>query len=275
MKRADIAYATQSQLRPIEAGELDYIDRNRAAWDRWAPGHIAAGRRAWQDEDLRWGLWGVPESELALLEGIELGGDAIELGCGTAAVSAWLARKGLRPVAVDISSKQLETAEGLQRQFGVAFPLVSGNAESILFDDGSFDVAISEYGASLWCDPRRWVPEAQRLLRPEGRLIFFTNSCFLLTCTSLDGEFAGDRLMRDYFDRFRIEFDLDGAVEFHLTHGHWIRLLRQHGFVVDDLIEVRPPPRAKPRVGIVTSDWARQWPSEEIWVARRVGDGAH
>jgi hypothetical protein len=28
--------------------------------------------------------------------------------------------------------------------------------------------AISEYGASIWCDPYAWIPEAARMLRPAG-----------------------------------------------------------------------------------------------------------
>jgi SAM-dependent methyltransferase len=262
-------HAAWELLRPMDQEELDYIERNRAAWEKWAPGHIGAGHKAWQDEDLCWGIWGLPESELRLFDGLQEKEDAIELGSGTAAISAWLARQGVRPVALDFSSKQLQTADGFQREFGVWFPLVCANAEQVLFEDDSFDIAVSEYGASLWCDPQRWLPEARRLLRTNGQLIFFTNSSLLMACTPPDGGPPSDQLVRDYFDRYRIEFDDDGAVEFHLPHGHWVEMLRRNDFVLERLIEVRPPPGAKPRVGIVTADWARRWPSEEIWVARK------
>jgi SAM-dependent methyltransferase len=248
----------------------DYVERNRAFWDRLAPMHITAGRKAWGADELRWGLWGTPESDLQLLVGLEAGEDAIELGCGTAAISAWLARRGMRPVAVDVSQAQLRNAENLQLDFDLRFPLICANAEEIAFDDESFDLAVSEYGASLWCDPRRWLAEAGRLLRGEGRLIFVTNSALLLACTPADGGPVGERLVRDYFAPERVEFEHDGPVEFHLTHGQWIRLLREHGFVVDDLIEVQPGPKAKPQFDFVTLEWARRWPSEEIWIARRV-----
>ena len=39
----------------------------------------------------------------------------------------------------------------------------------------SFDLAISEYGAAIWADPYKWIPEAARLLRPGGQLIFLGN----------------------------------------------------------------------------------------------------
>jgi SAM-dependent methyltransferase len=255
---------------PAEA-ELAYIQRNKAAWEQWAPAHIAAGRKAWQADELLWGLWRTPESELGLLDGFESQEDAIELGSGTAAISASLARRGLRPVAVDFVRGQLRTAETLQREFGPTFPLIPANAENVPFDNESFDLAVSEYGASVWCSPHKWLPEAHRLLRPEGRLIFFTNSALLLTCTPPDGGPVEDRLARSYFARYRVEFEPNGSVEFHLTHGDWIRLLRATGFAIDDLIEVQPDPSAEPGFEFVSPDWAQRWPSEEIWVAHKTG----
>lgn len=249
--------------------DVDYVERNKAVWEQLAPAYIITGRTAWQTEELRWGLWGKRESELGLLEGFGSGEDAIELGCGSAAISAWLARRGLRPVGVDIARGQLHNAEVLQNEFNLRFPLIRANAEQVAFENDSFDLAVSEYGASLWCNPRRWLPEANRLLRPEGRLVFFTNSALLLTCTPYEGGPVSDRLIRDYFSRYRVEFDHDGAVEFHLTHGQWIRLLRETGFIIDDLIEVQPDPGAKPRFDFVSEEWARRWPSEEIWVAHK------
>jgi SAM-dependent methyltransferase len=237
------------------------------AWEQWAPSQIAPGRRAWEADELRWGLWAKHESELRLLEGFGAREDVIELGCGTAAICAWLARRDSRPVAVDFSAAQLRTVETFQRDFGVSFPVVRGLAEDVPFDYESFDLVLSEYGASTWCDPGRWLPEAHRLLRPEGRLIFFTNSALLLSCTPSDGGAVGNVLVRDYFSRYRVEFESFGPVEFHLTHGDWIRLLHKTGFSIENLIEIRPDSTDEPRFDVVSTEWARQWPSEEIWVA--------
>ena len=257
------------EIVAVGAVPSDYVERNRVAWDRWAVNYIAAGRKAWTDSHLRWGIWGIAESELELLAELQAGSDVIELGCGTAAISACVARAGFRPVAVDVSRAQLDVAARLQDELGPSFPLIHANAEQVPFDTESFDLVISEYGASLWCEPHRWLAEANRLLRPQGGLIFVTNSPLLMVCTPESGERAGDRLLRDHFASPVREFPEDGVVEFHLTHGNWVQLLRAHGFVLERLVELRPPHGARPRFEFVSIEWARRWPSEEIWVARK------
>jgi SAM-dependent methyltransferase len=250
----------------------EHVRRNRAAWDEWAQQYAEPAEVAWASSEPSWGIFGVPESRLRILPDDLAGQDAIELGCGAAYVSAWLARRGARVVGIDNSRAQLATAERLQREHGLDFPLLHGNAEAMPFPDASFDFAISEYGACLWADPHRWVPEAARLLRPGGRLVFLTNSTLMMLCTPVEnGVAATDRLLRPAFGMFRVEWPGDPGVEFHLSHGEWIRLLRGSGFEVEDLVEVLPPDGATARCGFVTFDWARQWPCEEVWKARRRG----
>ncbi|MGI8549886.1 MAG: class I SAM-dependent methyltransferase [Dehalococcoidia bacterium] len=179
-------------------------------------------------------------------------------------------RREARPVGLDNSSEQLRTARGLRAEFGLSFPLIHGDAEQAPLRGTAFDLAICEYGACLWCDPYRWIPEAARLARPGGRFINLVNATLLTLCASAeDGVPAGDRLLRDYFGLRRLEWGDDGSVEFHLGCGDWIRLLRQHGFDVENLIELRPAEGASTRFPIVTTEWARRWPTEEVWVAHK------
>ncbi len=249
---------------------LEHVARNQAYWDDLARQFVEAGERGWAKKEPTWGIWQVPEAELQIFSEQLSGKDAIELGCGTAYISAWLSRRGARVVGVDNSEHQLRTARRLQQQYGVDFPLIHGNAESIAYPDASFDFAISEYGACLWADPYLWVPEAARLLRPGGQLVFLTNA-FLLTLCAPDeeGVAATERLLRPAFGMYRVEWPEDPGVEFHLSHGDWIRLLRRTGFEVEDLIEVRPAVGAISRYPFVTIDWARKWPCEEVWKARK------
>jgi SAM-dependent methyltransferase len=250
----------------------EHVRRNRVQWDAWAASYVANGQTNWARADPAWGIWDVPESEVRLLPDNLAGKDAIELGCGTAYVSAWLARRGARVVGIDNSKAQLATAQRLQREHGLDFPLVHGNAETVPHADASFDFAISEYGACLWCDPALWIPEAARLLRPSGRLVFLTNSFLMALCTPPeDGVAATERLLRPASGMYRLEWPGDQSVEFHLSHGDWIRLLHRNGFEIEDLVELWPPADAVTRFPFVTREWARQWPSEEVWKVRKRG----
>ena len=212
------------------------------------------------------------ESELHLLPEDLAGMDTIELGCGTGYVSAWLARRGARPVGIDNSAAQLATARRLQEEFGITYPLLHGNAERVPLADSSFDLAISEYGASIWCDPYRWIPEAARRLRPGGRLLFLGNGTLLMLCApDEDGVPAQGRLLRPSFGMRRFEWRGSDEVEFHLSYGDRLRWLRREGFDTEDLVEVRPPADATSRHPQVTLEWARRWPCEEVWKARKRG----
>ena len=248
----------------------EHVLRNRVQWDLWAQDFVATGEADWARDSPTWGIWSVPESELRMFPDDLDGKDVIELGCGTAYVSSWMARRGARPVGIDNSEVQLGKARRLQREHGLDFPLLHGSAEAVPYPDASFDFAITEYGASLWCDPERWVPEAARLLRPGGRLVFMVNSYLLSLCMSeQQNEAASKELQRSAFGMGRTEWAFETGVEFHLSHGDWIRVLRKNGFIVEDLLEVRAPENASTRYSFVDIGWARQWPSEEVWKVRK------
>jgi hypothetical protein len=84
---------------------------------------------------------------------------------------------------------------------------------------------------------------------------------------------ASEALQRPHFGMHRFEWeDGEGSVEFAIVHGDMIRLLRSSGFEVEDLVELKAPDDAvTPEVGYVlaTAEWSRQWPIEEVWVARK------
>jgi SAM-dependent methyltransferase len=251
-------------------GPADHVLSNRAAWDQLAADYAEEGQHGWAAAEPSWGIWSVPEAQARILPAGLAGRDCLELGCGTGYVSAWLARRGARVTGLDNSPAQLATARRLQERFGPRFPLIHANAEQAPFAAAGFDVVISEYGASIWCDPYVWIPEAARLLRPGGELIFLVNSVLLmLTVPDEDNVPATERLLRPYFGMHRFEWPDDESVEFHLGHGDMIRLLRRCGLEVEDLIELRPEPGATTRHLLATLDWARRWPCEEVWKARK------
>lgn len=254
----------------VTDSRADEVALNRALWtvvnERFTD---AAADAMWERPDAVWGLFAVPERELGVLGEVR-GLDVLELAAGTAYVSAWLARLGARPVAVDLSGEQLATARRLQRSIGPSFPVLQCDIERLPLGDACVDLVVSEHGAAAWGDPERWLPEAARVLRPGGRLVFLTNSHLSALCVPPDEGVAGERLLRGYGEAYRVQWP-GGGVEFHPSHGDWVRLLRSSGFAVEGLHEVfAPTDRADhPFYEIVTPQWASRWPAEELWVARR------
>jgi SAM-dependent methyltransferase len=251
----------------------DSIAGNVADWTRTNAEYTdPRAAEAWAKEEITWGVFGVPDGELGSPLGDVSGLDVVELGCGTAYFSARLARLGARPVGVDPTPAQLATAQRMQGETGIVFPLVEAPGERVPLPDSSFDVAFSEYGASLWADPRLWVAEASRLLRSKGRLVFLTNSVLAYLCFPDEG-YAEERLHRPQAGMYRISWPTEQGVEYHLSHGDWIKLLHANGFEVEDLIEVYAPPNAEDHgyYETVTAEWAAKWPAEDLWVAHLRG----
>jgi SAM-dependent methyltransferase len=256
----------------MSSAEPDSVGINRGVWtlsnERYGD---ANALRQWRAPEISWGTWAVPESELRALPDDLAGLDVAELGCGVAYFSAWLARRGARPVGVDPTPAQLETARRCQRETGIEFPLLEGFGEAVPLPDSAFDLVLSEYGASIWADPYGWIPEAARIARPGGVLVFLRNSTLSILCSPDTGPIV-DRLVRPQFGMHRLDWRGDGGgIEFHLGHGDWVKLLRANGFEILDLSEIRAPASGKTHefYDHVQVEWAREWPSEEIWVARK------
>jgi SAM-dependent methyltransferase len=257
----------------VSAPELpDYVRTNREHWTKNNAAFTdGSAEGAWNEQEISWGLWNTPEAAIHALPDVT-GKDVVELGCGTAYVAAWLKRRGARRVVgVDITPAQLDTARRLNTKYALGLELVEANAEATNLPGASFDLAVSEYGASIWCDPYKWIPEAARLLRPNGELVFLRNSTLSLLCMPDAGR-VQEQLQRPQLGLRRIDWPDGPETEFHLGHGDLIRLLRASGFEVLDLVEIYAPADAvdHPFYGEYMSvEWAQQWPSEEMWRARK------
>jgi SAM-dependent methyltransferase len=250
----------------------DHIRANRRLWNADADDYQRRNASQIRDQAftgrLGWGLWNLPEAELQVL-GEVAGRDVLEFGCGGAQWSTALARNGARPVGTDLSERQLAHALALRAETGIVFPLVQADAERLPFRDASFDIVFADHGAFSFADPYRTVPEAARVLRPGGLLAFNRTSPIFELATPLDADHPGDRLVHDYFDLHRLAYP-DGSVEFDLPYGGWIRLFRDCGLVVEDLIEPRPGRDAVSTYRDATDvAWSRRWPAECIWRARK------
>jgi SAM-dependent methyltransferase len=233
--------------------------RNRAAWDARSDEYQAQHAAQLEAEPCAWGTWSIPESEIQAL-GDVANKDVLELGCGAAQWSIGLLGRGARPVGLDNSARQLEHARRAMAAAGVEFPLVHASADHVPLPDTSFDIVFCDHGAMSWADPYQTVPEVARLLRPNGLLVFNVTTPVLIVASDPDA---------DYFRLGRSESP-EGSIEFQLGYGAWIRLLHRHGFLIEDLIELRPSPNATTTYDLAPLEWARRWPAEHIWKARKL-----
>ena len=247
-----------------------HVRRNRASWNREADDYQREHASQLNRFDRpSWGVWEIPEATLEVLGEVR-GKDVLEFGCGGGQWSIALARRGARPVGLDLSIRQLGHAARLMSDAGERFPLVNANAERVPLADGSFDVVFCDHGAMTFTDPYVTVPEVARVLRPGGLFAFNMASPLIWLCWGEGEEAPGPELVRDYFGLRRATWPT--SVEFQLPYGEWIRLFRDNGFEVLDLVELRPPPRARTTYpDFAPPGWARRWPGENIWKLRKSG----
>jgi SAM-dependent methyltransferase len=251
----------------------EHVAANREYWDNNAHEWVSAGERSWLQLEPTWGIWALPESELKMLPGDMAGMRTIELGCGTGYVSGWMMRLGATAVGIDNSAEQLKTAEKLMNEHHMPFELIHGNAEVVPYPDASFDFAISEYGAAIWADPLKWIPEAHRLLKPGGELVFLGSHPLAIITTPLNGEPSEPFLHRNYFELYRAdwrEVEVDpGGIEFNLPISAWLKLFRETGFEVLDYLELQAPDHFDETKFSSPANWSKQWPSEQVWKLRK------
>ena len=249
--------------------EPDYLAANRAAWTG-ANAEYTDGKAhgAWAQEHIDWGTTRTRESDVNVLPDVA-GKDVVELGCGTGYFGAWLARRGARVVGVDVTPAQLDTARRMEAEFGLGLTFVEANAEDTGLPGDSFDLVLSEYGASIWCDPAKWLPEAARLLHDGGHLVLLRNSTLAVLCMTEEGG-ESETLQRPQRGLYRLDWtEPHPETEFQLGHGELFGLLRKSGFEEEALVELFAAEDAvRHEYYSMNAEWAKKWPSEEIWRAR-------
>jgi ubiquinone/menaquinone biosynthesis C-methylase UbiE len=226
------------------ADPLESARASRQWWDATAADYQAEHGAFLGDADFVWGPERLREAEAGLL-GDVAGRRVLEIGCGGAQCSRWLAQQGADVVAFDLSGEQLRQAAALNVSTGVQVPLLLADAQRLPFADASFDLACSAYGAVPFvADSAGVMREVARVLRPGGRWVFSTTHP-IRWCFPDDPGPAGLTVDSSYFDRRAyVEQDDRGTatyVEHHRTIGDRVREIVAAGLVVVDVVEPEWP----------------------------------
>ncbi|HEX5740631.1 MAG TPA: class I SAM-dependent methyltransferase [Pilimelia sp.] len=217
---------------------------SRGWWDRDADAYQAAHGHFLGDADFVWCPERLREAEARLL-GDVAGRRVLELGCGAAAASRWLAAAGAEVVAVDLSAGMLRHAAQAAARTGIAVPLVQADALAMPLRDASFDLVCTAFGAVPFvADSAALMREVARVLRPGGRWVFSVTHPIRWIFLDDPGE-NGLVAVHSYFDR-RPYVEQDGRgrltyVEQHRTLGDRVRELVGAGLTLVDLVEPEWP----------------------------------
>jgi SAM-dependent methyltransferase len=253
----------------------DHVSKNRLHWEDQSATYQAANAGQLDRWDrLAWGTWDRPEDEVSALENVT-GLRALEYGCGGCQFGIKVVGRGARVTGLDFSEAQLRHGRAKMDETGVRFPVVQADGERIPFRRDTFDLVFCDHGVMGFADPHRTVPEVARVLRPGGLFVFNGTTPWIWVAWG-EEDLPPSRVMRrDYFGLGRAELDDPEwrTTEFQLTYGDWIRLFRDNGFVIEDLIELRPLADATTTyVDYAPLEWARAFPCEHIWKVRKAPD---
>jgi SAM-dependent methyltransferase len=242
------------------------IEANRNHWNQSSNAYQAEHDPQIGAAPRLWGMFSLPDSDLKAM-GDVAGQRVLELGCGAGQWSRGLAAEAGAVVGFDLSEVQLGAA---RRAMGATrYPLIQGAAERLPFADASFDLVFCDHGGLSWAPPEVAIPEAGRVLRSGGRLVFNVMSPLAECCYDEATDSVDTHLHTGYFDLGAVA-EQDGAFSYQLSYGGWIAVLRRAGLVIEALIEPRPAPGTHSSyLRYEPPGWPSSWPAEALWVASK------
>jgi SAM-dependent methyltransferase len=220
------------------------VRANRGWWDRDADDYHDEHGEFLGTADFVWSPERLHEADARLLGDVR-GRRVLEVGCGAAMCSRWLAAHGALPVAFDLSAGMLRHARHGAAATGIDVPLVQADAQHLPFPDDAFDIVFTAFGAIQFvADSARVMSEAARVLRPGGRWVFATTHPLRWSFPDDPGP-DGLTATMPYWDRTPyVEFGADGAatyVEHHRTLGDRVREIAAAGLRLVDIVEPEWP----------------------------------
>jgi 2-polyprenyl-3-methyl-5-hydroxy-6-metoxy-1,4-benzoquinol methylase len=158
---------------PLSRRALLRLDFGRARAPRPDPAPYKAGL-GWRwhgGADLLLRAWEPLAPVLCDVAGVRPGDRVLDAGTGDGNVALEAARRGATVTGVDLVPAQVTRARERAEAAGLDVDLRTGDVEDLQDADGSYDVVLSAYGATLAPRPRLAVRELLRVLRPGGLLV--------------------------------------------------------------------------------------------------------
>ena len=116
----------------------------------------------------------IPAARLVKFAGVRAGQQVLDVACGTGVVAITAARMGAKVSAIDLTPELLTRARDNSRLAGVEVDWREGDAEKLPFNDGAFDVVLSQFGHMFAPRPGLAISEMLRVLKPGGTIAFST-----------------------------------------------------------------------------------------------------
>ena len=124
---------------------------------------------------VRWRVgWLIPRIRASLA--LPAGGSILDVGAAQGLSVSVLREDGYDAIGVDPSPDALKAAEAIRAKAALDARVIEGSAESLPFDDESFDLVISLSVLEHVGDPSIAIAEAARVLKPAGGFYFYSTS---------------------------------------------------------------------------------------------------
>lgn len=222
----------------------DGVAAGRRWWDSHADEYLAEHGDFLGDADFCWCPEGLRETDAGLLGPVE-GRTVLEVGCGAAQCSRWLAGRGGSVVASDVSAGMLDHARRIDDALGTRVPLVQADARALPFASDTFDIVFTAFGALPF------VPETAPVHTEVARVLVAGGTWVFAVTHPLRWAFPDDpterglTVTRSYFDRRPyVETDATGLVvysEHHRTVGDHVAEVTTAGFRLLSIVEPEWP----------------------------------